>query len=308
MPNESKSKPTAASPTENLKGSLFMVFAMLGYSTNDALMKSVGQSITLGQTLFVRGAFATVLLFALAAWLGQLRDPKPLLHRNIAWRTIGEMAGTVCFLTALFNMPIANATAILQAMPLALTATAAVIFREKVGLRRISAILIGFAGVLIIVRPGVEGFTLYSVLVLGAVGFNVLRDLATRAIPNSIPGVMISLVTAIAVTALGGVLTLFQGWAPMSAMALFKLAGASAFLVFGYYFIIAAMRIGDVGFVAPFRFTILLNAIALGYFLFNEIPDTLTLVGAALVVTTGIYTLYRERIVQRQTITPPPSR
>ena len=94
----------------------------------------------------------------------------------------------------------------------------------------------------------------------------------------------------------------------MSAMALFKLAGASAFLVFGYYFIIAAMRIGDVGFVAPFRFTILLNAIVLGYFLFNEIPDTLTLVGAALVVTTGIYTLYRERIVQRQTITPPPSR
>ena len=294
--------------SENLKGSLFMVLGMFGFAINDTIMKSIGNTLNLGQAMMIRGCFASVLVFVLALYLGHLRSPKVLLIPAMSLRVVGELLATVCFLTALFNMPLANATAILQALPLVLTLAAAVIFREKVGWRRMSTILIGFIGVLIIVRPGFEGFTIYSIIALGAVIGCVIRDISTRLISTSIPSMMITLNTAVAVTLLGAAIAWFEPWVEVTNIELAKLAGSSFFLMIGYYYVVASMRTGEVGFVSPFRYSILLFAVITGYFAFGDIPDNLTLLGSFIVVASGIYMLYRERVVKKQKITPPPAR
>ena len=294
--------------SDNLKGSLFMVIGMFGFGINDTFMKSIGDTLNLGQALFIRGCFASVLVFILAIILGQLRSPKVLLIPAMSLRVFGELLATICFLTALFNMPLANATAILQALPLVLTLAAAIIFKEKVGWRRMSTIIIGFFGVLIIIRPGFEGFTIYSVIALGAVVGCVIRDIPTRLISPSIPSMMITLNTAIAVTLLGAAIAWFEPWVEVTNIDLAKLAGSSFFLMIGYYYVVASMRTGEVGFVSPFRYSILLFAVITGYFAFGDIPDTPTTIGSLIVVASGIYMLYRERVVKKQKITPPPAR
>ncbi len=285
-----------------------MVLAMAGFAVNDAFIKSVGETLQLGQSLMIRGIFASIFVFFLAIMLGQWRSPSKLVNPVVGIRLVGELVATATFVFAIFNMPIGNATAILQALPLALTAAAAIFLREKVGWRRLLSVLIGFVGVLIVVRPGLNGFTVYSLLVLLSVAGCVLRDLATRAIDRAIPSMMITFSTAVAVAIMGGIIALFQEWLPVGIMELLKMMASSIFLIVGYYFIINAMRVGDIAFVAPYRYSILLFAMIAGYFVFNERPDALTLLGFALIVGTGIYTLYRERRVRRQAITPPPQR
>lgn len=297
-----------ASTAENLKGSAYMTIAMAGFAVNDTFVKSVGETLNVGQSLFLRGCFASLLVFIAAKMLGQWRSPKQLFNPLILFRMAGDLLATGSFVTAIFNMPLGNATAILQALPLALTAAAAFFFGEQVGWRRMIAIIIGFIGVLIVVRPGLDGFTNYSLLVLLAVLGCVIRDLSTRIIPNAVPAMMITLTTAIGVTLMGAVMAIFQPWNPVDAPAIGKLAFASVFLVIGYYFVVITMRIGDVGFISPFRYSVLIFAMIGGFIFFNEIPDQYTIAGSLIIVITGIYTLYRERVVKSQAITPPPSR
>lgn len=297
-----------ASASDNLKGSLFMVIGMAGFAINDVFVKSVGESLNLGQTLFIRGIFATIAIFLLARMMGQIRPARGLFSRPMLLRAAAEMAATFCFVTALFNMPIANVSAIFQALPLALTLYAALFLRETIGWRRITAMLIGFAGVLIIIRPGFAGFTIYSLFVLMSVFASMVRDIATRSMPLEVPGLMIAMTTSIGVTLLGGAISLAEPWQPVGARELILLASTSVFLITGYYGVVVAMRVGDIGFVSPFRYTVLVFSILGGVFAFGEIPDSVTLIGATIVVGSGIYTLYRERMIHRQKITPPPVR
>ena len=213
----------------------------------------------------------------------------------ILLRAVGEIGGTLCFLTALFNMPIANATAILQALPLAVTLAAALFLGEAVGWRRYTAISLGFAGVLMIVRPGGEGFNAYALWAVAAVGFIVLRDLSTRRLTPGVPSTFVALTSSLAITGVGGVMAFTEPWQPVTAGALALLAGAALFIFFGYLFAVMTMRVGEVSFVSPFRYTVLLWSIVLGVVLFAEIPDAWTLAGSLVVVGMGIYTFHRER-------------
>ena len=145
--------------SENARGALYMMVAMAGFVCNDTMMKLASAELTLFQAVFLRGLMASALMAALAVARGELMHRvAPVDRRTLALRAVGEIGGTICFLTALFNMPIANATAILQAMPLAVTLAAALFLGERVGWRRYGAICAGFVGVLIIVRPGTDGF------------------------------------------------------------------------------------------------------------------------------------------------------
>lgn len=294
--------------SENLQGSLFMVLSMAGFAVNDLIVKSLGETLQLGQTLLLRGCFACLAITALALAMGQFKRFALLASGPVVIRSLAEALATLCFVYSVFNIPIANVTAIFQALPLAITLAAAFFLKEKIGIRRLTAILAGFTGVLIIIRPGMEGFTVFSLFVLAAVVAAVVRDLMTRKVSREIPGLMITLITAVAVTLCGLVVSFFQPWNPVGGLEITLLASTSLFLSVGYYFIIAAMRAGEVGFIAPFRYSMLLFAIAGGYFFFDETPDMLTLVGAAIIVASGIYTLYRERMVHNQAITPPPQR
>lgn len=285
---------------ENMRGALTMTLAMLGFALNDVVTKAFTHELEIGQLLFLRGLFAISLVWLLARATGQLRPLSMALQPRIALRSLGEIIATYTFITALFHIPIANVSAIMQALPLAITLGAMLMFGEKVGWRRMTAIAIGFAGVLIIVRPGPDGFSVYSLYALAAVAGCVLRDLMTRRMSPQIPSLFITLVTATVITAMGAVLIPFEEWKPVEAWHIGLMALSSIFLLTGYYFAVVSMRIGDIGFVSPFRYSVLIFSVLGGALVYGEYPDAITMLGAAIIVATGIYTLYRERVVRRQ--------
>jgi len=177
------------------------------------------------------------------------------------------------------------------------TLGAALFIGETVGWRRYSAISIGFIGVLVIIQPGSDGFTAYSLWAVGAVFFFVLRDLTTRRLPRGIPSIFVALTTGIGITVVGGLVSTIQPWGTVSGHALALLAAAAACLVVGYLFNVMAMRHGEIGFVSPFRYTVLIWAIMLGAVVFGDMPNAMMLAGSTIVVVTGVYTFYRERLL-----------
>lgn len=269
------------SRADNLRGAGYMIISMAAFVVNDALMKSLAGEIPLFQAIFLRGLVAMVLIGGLAAARGAARVSAlaPADRRTALIRVCAEIGSTTCFLTALFNMPLANATAILQSTPLALTLVAAVFLKEQVGWRRWLAVFIGFVGVMLIVKPGAEGFGGAAYWALGAVGFIIVRDLSTKRLSPATPSLLITLMTAIAITSLGAVVTVFGTWEPVSPHTLAILALSACFLFVGYLFSVMTMRIGDLAFVSPFRYTILIWALILGAVVFGDVPGQLTLIG-----------------------------
>ena len=229
-----------------------------------------------------------------------MRGIEPRERRLIGLRTIGELAATASFLFALTRMPLATLSAIMQAVPLVVTLAAAVFLRAPIGIRRLMAIIVGFFGVLLIVRPGSGDFGIEAVLGLVSVGFVVLRDLTTRQMDRQVPSAMIALVAAIAVTAMGAIGTVVAGgWVPVPMRTGLLILCGGGFLVAGYLTAVSAMRVGDIDLVAPLRYSSLIFALILGWVVFGDWPATLTLIGAAIVVATGIYTFYREQQLAR---------
>ncbi|MCP5072531.1 MAG: DMT family transporter [Rhodobacteraceae bacterium] len=288
--------------SENIRGAVFMSFSMASFTLNDATIKSAGVDLGVLQSIFVRGMFATVMIGVCAWVFGAFQNlPNRSDARKIGLRTLAEVGATFCFLVALFNMPLANITAIIQTLPLTLALAAAIFLGEPLGWRRGVAILIGFCGVLIIIRPGTDGFNIFALIGLGTVFFVTIRDLIVRQFSASVSSLFVAFVTAVAITiASGSALAVLGTWTPMPPMTLLFLAIAAVFVLLGYYFSIAAMRIGEVAAVTPFRYSSILWAIALGWLVFSEIPDRWTSLGILIILATGIFTLVRERRLQKR--------
>jgi len=273
-----------------------MAVSMAAFTINDAITKAVSSEMNFGQIMLVRGLFAIMLIAALALHRRALRPLRSLMLMPVVLRVAAEVAGTVAFLTAIVHLPLANTAAIFQALPLAVTLGAALFLGEPVGWRRWLAVTAGFIGVLIIIRPGIEGFNRFSLFALVAVIFFAVRDLATRPIPAQMPSLLITLVTTATVTVAGAaILFPLGGWAPLSTRALGLLALAAILVLVGYQYVIMALRSGDISAVAPFRYSALLWAMGLGYLVFGDIPDTMMLTGASIIVLSGLYAFYRER-------------
>lgn len=284
----------------NLRGALYMTLSMAAFTLNDACVKLVAETVPLFQVIFLRGLGTTILLAIFVQMTTGLRPSWPRRDRPlIAGRTLAEIAAMVTFTLALTNMAIANATAILAALPLVVTLGAALVFGDKVGWRRLSAICIGFVGVLLIVQPGTDGFNIWSLLVLLSVLVITARDLFTRAFSPAVPTMTVAVLTAGAVCLVGGVLSLFTPWVALDLREAALIAAAAVLIIGGYVFGIMVMRVGEVGFVSPFRYTSLIFALILGLVVFDEFPNALALIGGVIVVSTGIFTLLRERMVAR---------
>ncbi|KZY37398.1 hypothetical protein A3731_14940 [Roseovarius sp. HI0049] len=286
--------------SDNLTGALLMMASMAAFTLNDTMMKLLAGEIPLFQVLFLRGVLTTLAVAGIAWWMGALKARVSKRDRwVIFWRTVGETGAAYFFLTALFNMPLANVTAILSALPLTLTLAAALFLREPVGWKRLAAIVVGFAGVMLIVRPGASDFNLYSLYALTAVGFVTLRDLSTRRLSKETPSMLVTLITSAAIMAFFGLGSLAGEWVPMDGRALGLTGGAAFMIIGGYLFSIMVMRVGEIGFTAPFRYTGLIWALVLGWLVFGDWPETITLIGAAIVAGSGLFTLYRESRLAR---------
>ena len=278
------------------RGPALMTLSMLAFTLNDTCMKALGGDLALAQALFLRGLLTVAVLGALAWRAGALRPPaEPADRLWLAARTAGEVGAAFFFVNALFGMPIANVTAILQALPLTVTAAAALLLGERVGPRRWAAVAIGLVGVLLIVRPGTEGFDVTSLHALAAVLCVTLRDVATRRMGRGVPSLTVALCAALAVTGFAAAMLPGAAWAPVGLGSGALLLGSALFIVAGYLLSVAVMRAGEVSATAPFRYTGLLWALVAGIVVFGHWPEPLTLAGAAIVVGAGLFTLRRER-------------
>ena len=287
----------------NALGAVYMMASMACFIANDAVMKTFAGQMTWYEALAVRGGMGVAVCLALCLVID---GPRPVreVGRYIAdaptaLRVVCELGSTALFLLALFNMPLAGATAIVQTLPLLLTIGGALFFAERVGARRLAAALVGFAGVLLIIRPGTATFQPAAFYALFAAVFMAGRDLLTKAVPKDIPSTYVNLWTTIGVWIMALVLTVPGGFPPVDVWILVKLFCAAVLIGVGFLFAILTVRTGEISFVAPFRYSILIWSLVLGFVVFGEVPEPLTLIGAAVVVTAGLYTFARERRADR---------
>jgi len=286
--------------SNNMRGAFLMMAAMIAFTINDAFVKALAGEMGLFQVVFVRGV-ATCILLTIFAWFSGAFSYRVSLKdwTIIGLRAASEVAAAVLFISALFHMPFASVSAILQALPLAVTLAGALFLGESVGWRRMLAILVGFLGVLLIVRPGTSSFDAYSIYPVLVVVVVTFRDLAARRLSRNVPSLTVALTTAMIVTVFAGIASLGGEWVSLSFKSSWLLGLAAVFVVGGYLFSVMTMRVGEISFVAPFRYPSLLVAMGLGFFIFDEWPDTLTLIGSGIVVATGAFTLYREHSAAR---------
>ncbi|MGV8952985.1 MAG: DMT family transporter [Cypionkella sp.] len=289
--------------TDNLRGSLFMVLAMAGFAFEDAFLKAASQHLPLGIVVTVMGALGMAMFAALAVARGDRPIPAILASRVMLWRSASEIIGRLFYALALALTPLSQTSAILQATPLVVVLGASWLFGEKIGLQRWLLIIAGFIGVLIIIRPGLEGFSALSLLaVAGLLGF-AGRDLATRAAAPALTNAQLG-VAGFLVLMLSGLIILLvvQPAISLNALGLGMTAGAAVFGVLAYAALTQAMRTGEVGVVTPFRYARLLFALVLGFVVFGERPDALTLLGSAVIVACGVVILSQSR--RRQPLSP----
>lgn len=283
-----------------------MVLAMASFVVNDSLVKSIGRSLPVGELIAIRGALSIAFLAAIAAWSGVLRDIWQAAAPPVLIRALLDMAGTLAFVTALMHMPIANLTAITQSVPLAVTLLSVVFLGERVGIRRTAAIMAGFLGVLLIVRPAPSTFTLYDGLAFLIVFAVAARDVMTKRIPAHVPIFVVALANAVFVT-LGGLLAgLAEGFVRPGLWQIATLAAAAIFLASGYLLMVATLRLGDLSGTAPFRYSVLVFAILSGVFVFGEVPDLWASLGMVLIVAAGLYAAHREWLLSHNARTPAP--
>ncbi len=286
----------------NVNGILMIIASMAAFTLEDMFIKQLSVDVSTGQILTVLGTFCSAIFLILAVatrkpiFLPQAWAPLPLIRAGL------EAVGALTFVTALSLVDLSTVAAVFQALPLTITMGAALFMGEQVGWRRWSAILVGFAGVLMIIRPGTDAFQPESLFVVATVVAIAARDLLTRVIDHRVPSVVVASQAYLALIPTGIVLMFMTAApvAPLQAPQLGIYVGAIGFGVLGYYGIVTAMRIGEASAITPFRYTRLLFSILAGMLVFEERPDLPTLLGASLIIGSGLYTFVRERRLARE--------
>ncbi|MBO9473353.1 DMT family transporter [Shimia sp. R10_1] len=281
----------------NVHGILIIIAAMLGFTLEDMFIKALSASLPVGQILMSLG-IGSGSVFAILAIARRDRIFAPAAWSPIMMlRTLSEALGAVLFATALARVDLSTVAAVFQTLPLVITLGAALFLGEAVGWRRLTAILVGFFGVMLIIRPGTAGFDPNALLVLGAVLAVAVRDLITRRIDASVSSFVVSFQSFASLIPAGMLLQMLNTstYEALSHSHLLMFAGAVVFGAAGYWGVVTALRIGEASVVAPFRYSRLLFSILIGMLVFSERPDMLTLLGASLIIGSGLFTFLREQ-------------
>ena len=282
--------------TNNPRGIALILSAMMLFVGNDALMKVACEFIAPAQAIFVRGWVVMALLLAIAIGQGQLSAWRALAQRDVLLRASLEGVGSYGYLFALAHLPLAIALAINMSVPLMILPLAVVVLAEHVGWRRWSALVVGFCGVLLIVKPGPEGIDWWALLALASTVAHAMRDVVTRRIPVAIPSVLITALSAAVLLAGTGVVVLYEGWRPVPATALLSLAAAAVMVTAAMYLLVIGTRVGEASVIAGFRYSAVVWGIAVGYAIWGYLPDTAAWIGITLIVGAGLYAAHRERL------------
>lgn len=285
--------------SDNARGALYLTGAMAFFGVNDAAMKLAAGDVPMFQAMALRGIPVT-LAFVLIAWrTGALAKFRYVGERLVLARTSVEVVGSLLFMAALPHIPLATALALNQSVPLLIVPLAMVFLGEKVGWRRLSAVAVGFAGVLLILRPSPSGLDWWLVASFASAFFFAARDTVTRMIGAHVPSMLIAITMSGSVMTVCALATLWRGWVPMTPLAWGGVAIACGTVAVGYVFSVAAMRTGELTLTGAFRYSALIWAALLGWAIWGELPDLWGWMGMALIVLSGLYALHRARVRAR---------
>ena len=269
-----------------------MSVGMVCFLMNDSLVKHVSESLPASQLIFLRGLLATLGLFVLALALRQLPAWRETVghigHKWVFIRSFLDGLASLVYLSALFNMPLANATAINMSTPLLIALLSALLLQHHISWRHWLIIGLGFVGVLCVVQPQADGFNHWAWVALAGTLCHALRDLSVYFIPDHVPSPLITLSTALTATVMAGIWALFHPWHSVTPMQWAQMAGASVFLSAGYFLLIKATRIADMTVIAPFRYMGLLTAVVMGFVVWGDVPNALAWTGMGLLVAAGL--------------------
>lgn len=276
-----------------------MVIASGVLTVQDAMVKWIAQSYPVGQVMTLRGVFviATVVLWAMAR-----RRTSELRVSNwglqLARGTLMSIS-TFLFVTGLTLMPIADAIAIAFAGPVIATALAALMLGERIRWRRWTAIIIGFSGVVVMLRPTPELIRLVALVPLLAALVGAFRDIVTRRMGTGGESTLAIMLISTSVVTFAGLLTIPFGWVSLDITDLGWFIVSALLVGLAQALMIESFRLGEVGLVAPFKYTSLVWAVLLGLAVWGDLPDVWTWVGSSLVVASGLYIWHREMTLAR---------
>jgi len=300
-----------ASAAENRRGIIAMVLAMMLFVSNDTLMKLAREAYPAGQAIALRAIFAVMVGFIMVLAFREGGKLRLAFRPLVLLRSLLDASVALCFIWALGKLPLANVTAIGMASPLLIVVFAVLLGIERVGWRRTIALIIGFIGVLIVVRPTAEGFnTAALVTFLSAVLVGV-RDLLSRRIGNSVPSTVVSLAGTVMVGSFAVGLGSLEQWEPVWRRETIYLAVAAVLVSSASFFVINAFRSADIGAISGLRYSVVIFAVLMGYLVWGDIPDAIAFAGMALIVGSGVYTMHRQSVVPDSKLTkaggPPPA-
>lgn len=271
------------------RGPAFMVLSTGFYVANDTMMKLATEALPPYQVLMLRGLSAMLWGLPLLFLLGYGRALPKMFEPRVLARNLSETGAILCFVVALANMPIADATAIGQITPLVVLIGSALVFSERISGLTLALIGCGFAGALMVAQPSGEGVSVYALLAIANAVLGAVRDLAGRRIGAEIPGMIVAMSAVVVVFAAAAIAQLgFEQWVMPGQEQALLLAGAGLFLIFGHFFIFMAYRVGPTSAVAPFYYCFTVWAVLSGLAVFGHVPDALAIAGIGLVVASGL--------------------
>ena len=272
---------------------------MASYTVNDVLVKQILRTYPVGEVIFVRGVMCSLLIGAVALAFGNAKALRAPMSRMLASRSLCDGLSTAGFIAGLAHMQLANIAAVLQIAPLIITALSVVLYREVVGWRRWTAIGVGFLGALLVIKPIPSEFNIWAVVAAASAMAAAVREIQTRQVGRTVPVLVVAFWGAIAITLCGALFIMNEDWRMFSGGDFLQLFVAAVFVGIAIYLLALGFRDVDLSAVAPFRYTYLLTSALGGFLVFREVPDVWTVVGAILIVGSGIYTLHREAVLRR---------
>ncbi len=279
--------------TQNLKAALIMMLSMALFTTGDAIIKFLSDTLPLGQILFLRGLVVCILFVILLSWKKQPILPRASWNRWNILRSVFELLVACTYLAGLVLLPLATAVILVFSSPIMLTILAALVLKEKVGWRRWCAVLVGFIGVIFVADLQQASLDSWAIILpLTAAFITALRDIFVRNIPSVLSSTQIAFTTAWVVT-LGGLATLPFGWKAVSIEHIGLLSIGGVLVMAAYLTYIVTTRIGELSFLAPFKYASIPLAMLIGYLVWGDVPTANSYIGTVIIISSTLFILVR---------------
>jgi len=282
----------------NLKGLLLMLLGQLSFAINDTIVKYsvkiTENDFSTLNIIFIRGIFTSFFIFCMIIFFNNTKIKYIFINPKFYLRAFFEVLTAIFFFSALILMPMANVYTLLMTTPFIVTLYAVIFIKEKVGIRRWSAVIVGFVGVIIVINPINLQFGYLFILPILAAFFLTMRDAVTKNIVNKENILEITLITSLFVMIFSGIGSIaLKVQLDLSHIHLIFLS--SIFLSIAYLFSVLTIFYAPLSLTAAIRYSVIVFGIILGYLLLDEVPSINMLIGALIISASGLFVIKRQK-------------